>query len=295
MVAAPPNRITALRRAALCGLLLAAFAACTPPIRQFDLKDQPLTCEQANAYSLRTLQAMGFTITQLDPATAERRGMLRGTREEVGTDKVTVVVACDGRTAAINASEDGKWLGQLEFKRGFYLSFTATATQAAITEAAARDEARRPPEARTHKGLQVRIEPVRGLGAKLDFGLDLAAGGVLPVRVVVDNGTPRTYGFDPADLALIREDGSRVRALAVEEAARRVAGAPQQASGGDAAAHGIEEVTQRLQAQVLQGGTVSAHQTTKGYLYFPLAHYVKGRVSLVDRESEETEGFLVEF
>ena len=108
--------------------LALAVAGCTPPIRQFDLKNQALTCEQANDYAYRTLQSMGFTMTQFEPVTAAHAGTLRGTREERGTQNVTVGITCNGTTAAIDASEDGKFLGQLEFKRGFYMAFTAIRT-----------------------------------------------------------------------------------------------------------------------------------------------------------------------
>src|SRR5262249_57318449 len=163
------RRVVRLAVAAAC---IVSVCACTPPIRQYDLKQQKLTCEQANQYTFRTLQGMGFTITQFDPATPARAGTLRGTREELGTQNVTVRVACTGTGADIDASEDGKWLGQIEFKRGFFLAFTANAAAAAISESIAREQAGRSLEQRNDKGLQVLLTPVKGLGAKLDFDLD---------------------------------------------------------------------------------------------------------------------------
>ncbi len=302
---APLGRLARPRRALLLHLrkgsvvvgtlVLGAAIACTPPVRQFDLKQQALTCEQANDYTLRTLQAMRFTITTLEPAAIGRPGRLRGTRKEQGTQNVTVVVTCSGKGVDVDASEDGKFLGQLEFKRGFYLSFTAVVSQAAVLEAAAREAALRPPQERKEKGLRVLVEPVRGLAAKLDFDLDLAAAGVLPVRITISNATSRTYRFDPADVVLMQTDGARVRPLSVEDAAQRVADAAAQPAPPTPSGRDRGAITQRLQQRVLSGASVSANQTAKGYLFYPLAPYVKARVSLEDQASEETEGFVVEF
>jgi hypothetical protein len=281
-----------------CCLVLATAAACTPPIRYFDLKRQPLTCEQANARTLRTLQEMGFTITAFEPAAAGRRGTLRGTRQERGTQNITVVLTCGSQGVDVDASEDGKLLGQLEFKRAFYLGFTSVVQQAMAAEVAAQTGAETPLQEHKGGGLRVLIEPVRGLSSKLDFDLDLPAAGVLPVRITIDNATARTYRFDPADIVLIQKDGTRVRPLPVDAATRRIADAERQraaATPETAVAHDSGEIAQRLQQRALEGSSVSAHQTAKGYLFYPLAPYVKARVSLEDKESEETEGFVVEF
>ena len=267
-------------------------SSCTPPIRQFDLNNQALTCEQANDYSLRTLQAMGFTVTAFEPAAIGRAGTARGTRDERGVQNVTVEVTCRGNNVDVDASEDGKLLGRLEFKRAFYLSFTSIVQQAQITDAAAREAALHPQPDRKGPGLRVLVEPVPGPAAKLDFDVDLAAAGVLPVRVTIANGTSRTYRFDATDIVLMQKDGTRVRPLSVEDAAQRVATAPHPA---DAAAPDAAAVTQRLRQRALSGDSVAANQTIKGYVFFPLGTYVKGRVSLEDQATEESEGFVVEF
>jgi len=269
-----------------------ALAACTPPIRQFDLNNQALTCAQANDYALRTLQAMGFTVTAFQPAAIGRTGRLQGTREERGTQDVTVVVTCNGKSVDIDASEDAKLLGQLEFKRGFYLSFTGIAQAAAVTEAEQREAALHPLAEHTGAGLRVLIEPVRGQAAKLDFDADLAAAGVLPVRITITNGTSRTYRFDPADIVLTQKDGTRVHPLSLDDTAQRVLAAPHPA---DAAALDSGALRQQLQGHALSADAVAAKQSVKGYLFFPLAPYVKGRVSLEDQATEESEGVVVEF
>jgi len=239
---------------------------------------------------------MGFSVTAFEPASAGHSGTLRGTRETRGTQNVTVVITCDTGTANVDASEDYKFLGQLEFKRGFFLAFTGTATQASISDSVARTETQRPLEQKQRQGLHVLLTPVGGLGAKLDFDVDLAAAGVLPLQVSIENSTPRAYSFDPEDITLAQADGTRVHPLSVTAAAERVA-TSMAPPGADGAAAVLDrtEITRRLDAYRLTAHTVAANHSVKGYLYFPLAPYVKGRVSLEDAETEEVEGFVVEF
>lgn len=235
---------------------------------------------------------MGFTITAFQPAAIGRPGTLHGTRDERGVQKVTAVVTCNGTTVDIDASEDGKLLGQMEFRRGFYLSFTGIVQAAEITEAAAREAALHPAPDHKGPGLRVLLEPVPGQAAKLDFDFDLAAAGVLPVRVTITNGTTRTYRFDATDIVLVQTDGTRVPPLSIDAAAQRIVAAPHPA---DAAAPDANAVTQRLKARALSGDSAAANQSIKGYVFFPLGRYVKGRVSLEDQATEESEGFVVEF
>ncbi len=280
----------------VCAFAL-GLAACTPPVRQYALNDQQLTCPQANDYSYRTLQGLGFAITTFEPAAIGRPGRIRGSREERGTQNVTVTITClPSGSASIDASEDWRWLGQVDFKRAFYMAFTAVAAQTSIREAAVREEAQRPPEQKKQKGLRVQLEPVAGLGAKLDFDLDLAAGGVLPVRVTINNASTRSYRFDPGDVVLIQRDGTRVHPLALGEAVERVAAAQRQQNNGAQAAPADDAgIARRLEGRLLRAHAVAANQQLSGYLYFPLGTYAKGRVTLEDQESEEAEGVVVEF
>jgi len=284
-----------MKSVGVCLLLALALAACTPPVRQYDIKNQVLTCEQANDYALRTLQAMGFAISAFEPASIGHPGALHGSRDEgqKWAQVVTVEITCTGHGADFNPYEDGKWLGQVDFKRAFYMSFTAIAAQSAANAATAREEARRPPSEKKGKGLQVLLSPVRGLGAKLDFDVDVAAGGVLPVVVTVSNNTPRTYKIDPGDIVLVQKDGTRIHPLSIDEAAPRIAAQP--TKEGAPPPPDVAELRRRLQAKLLSTTVIAANQAAKGYLFYPLADYVKGRITLEDKESEETEGFVVEF
>jgi hypothetical protein len=283
------------RVAASVALLL--LAACTPPVRQFDLNNRPLSCEQANQYAYRTLQSMGFQLTGFEPAASGKPGQMHGTRRtDTGLQDVTVSINCHpGGGTDINASEDGSLLGQLELKRGFYMSFTGVIAAAEATASKEQAELARSFDQKKSKGLQVLLTPVRGLGSKLDFNLDLAAGGVLPVLVTINNVTTRAYKVDANDVVLMQKDGTRVSSLAVQDAAQRVATALAQQAKDDHAAPDLNNVTQRLQSRVFTSRSVPPRQSVKGYLFFPLGQYAKGRVVLEDVENEESEGFVVEF
>ncbi len=160
--------------------------------------------------------------------------------------------------------------------------------------AEAQTEAARPFEEKKQKGLQVWLRPVPGVGSKLDFNLDLDAGGVLPVLVTVSNVTTRTYKMDPDDVVLIANDGTRVAPLTLRDAAQRVTGAAgKERTRGSAPS--LAAVTQELESHLFTARTVPAKQRLSGYLYYPVAAYAKGRAVLEDTVSEEAEGFVVEF
>jgi hypothetical protein len=280
-----------MRRVAM-GVLVLFAGACTAPVRQYDIMSSTLTCEQANEYAYRTLEAMKFSITAFEPAAVGRTGVVRGSRDTTtGGQAATVRVTCNGQSVVIDASEDGRLLGQSEFKRGYYMSFTGLQSQEEIRANAAAAEEARPFAAKREKGVQVLLEPVRGLQAKLDFDLDLAAGGILPVKLEIKNVTERAYRLDLQDVVLVRADGQRVPPLATAEAAAQVVAALR----GQGVALTDDDVRRRLAAHEITDTTVPSTRSVSGYLYYPLASYVKGRVVLEDPAAEESEGFVFQF
>src|SRR5258707_8595259 len=89
------------------------LAACTPPIRQYDLRDQPLTCQDANRLSYRTIEAMRFKVGEFEPAAPGRRGLIKASRTASGESgriqNVTVTIDCTPTAATIDTSEDYNW------------------------------------------------------------------------------------------------------------------------------------------------------------------------------------------
>lgn len=279
------------RTAWYAGVLLSA--ACAVPGRQFELRDRPLDCAQANRYAYFALRSMRFTLTALEPAKPGHPGRMRGTRRTgSGTETASVTITCHPNgTADVVATQDRTLVTPVEFKRGFYMSFSGVVSEEEGAAAAAQAEAARSLEEKQRKGLQVSIRPVPGVGSKLDFDVDIAAGGVLPVLVTINNVTARAYTMTPNDLVLIRDDGARVPPMPVQAAAERVANAPvQRAAGRDLAA-----VAAELQGRLLTVRAVAAEQRASGYLYYPAGEYIKARVVVEETASGETEGFVVEF
>lgn len=274
------------------------LAACNAPIHQYDLNDQALTCDEANRLSYRTLEAMRYKVSEFQPGSAGQEGVIRASRAEgqEGTKSVTVTVECTPAGANIDASEDGAFLNQLEFKRAFHHAFLNV-----VSMRAARDQldqqiiAGTAPASQQRRDLKVVVEPVRGPAAKLDFAFDLAAAGILPVRVDITNLTPRTYSLDVSAIRLTRADRERVAALDPKEAAERISRARQGGSTQPLTTLSPDAIGDALAVRQLTASEIAPGAQRQGFLYFPLGDYDSARVVLTDKETGEDEGVRVEF
>ena len=275
------------------------LSGCTSPIRQYGLTNLTMSCDEANRLTYETLTNLGFTVSAFTPAKMGQPGEAKGTREAtqgLPAQKVTVSIDCHPAGTAVDAREDGKLLGQLEFRRSFYISFTAAQAMEArrieMAEKVAAGKAAPPPPSRT---LQVLIEPVRGQAAKLDFEIDLAAAGVLPVRIHIRNPTDRGYDLTPGDIQVSGRDRTRVAPLPTAAAAARVVNAQLAGNGAPVTTMSAGAVAQLLDDKRLTATRVEPGSEVEGYLYFPLGDYVRARVVLTEEGSDGTEGFVVEF
>ena len=280
----------------LCAVIM---SGCTAPIKQYGLTNLAISCDEANRFTYETLSNLGFTVSAFTPAKMGQRGEAKGTREAtegLPAQNVTVSIDCQPTGTAVDAREDGKLLGQLEFKRAFYISFTAAqSTEARRAEMAQRIAEGKAAPVAQRQALQVLIRPVRGQAARLDFEIDQAAGGVLPVRIHISNPTDRRYKLTPDDIQLNRRDRTRVAPLATAEAAALVGNAKLAGSGGPVTSMSADVITQLLDGKRLIATRVGPHSEVTGYLYFPLADYVRARAVLTEEDSDEAEGFVVEF
>jgi hypothetical protein len=286
------------RRPLLIALL--CLSACTPPIRQYDLKDQPLTCEDANRLSYRTIEAMRFKVGEFEPAAPGHGGLIKASRTASGENgkvqNVTVTIDCRPAGADIDASEDYNWLGQLEFKRAFYQAFlNVVSMQSARAELDKQNLAGTAPGSQQRRDLKVIVEPQRGQAGKLDFKIDLSAAGVLPVRVDISNLTQRTYTLDTAAIRLTRADRERVAPLTPAEAAARIAGATRGEPPQPLTTMSRDAIADALTVRQLTVSEIVPGAEREGFLYFPLADYTGGRVVLTDKETGEDEGVSVGF
>ena len=254
----------------LAAAALLALAACaSAPIRQYDLVDQPISCDEANRLAYRTVEAMGYAVGGFEPA-------------------------APGRTGRISASRDGVLVEQIDTKRGFHHAFINVQTMgAAQEEVEAQVRSGTAPASQQRRDLRVVIRPLRGQGSKLDFPFDLSAAGILPVRVEITNLTPRTYRIDADAVRLQRHDRTRVESLTIAAVADKVAAA--RIDGAPLTTLNPAAIGDALTAQQFSPGALAPNAQRQGFLYFPLAEYTSARAVLTDTENDEEEGVRVEF
>jgi hypothetical protein len=278
----------------VAGLVLAACASA--PIRQYDLVDQPISCDEGNRLAYRTVDAMGYDIAGFEPAAPGRTGRIRASRVTRAGDEqhMTVTIECAAGGVTLAASRDGVLVEQVDTKRGFHHAFLNVQTMgAAQQEIEAQVRSGTAPASQQRHDLRVVIRPLRGQASKLDFPFDLSAAGILPVRVEITNLTPRTYRIDADAVRLQRRDRSRVEPLALAAAADRVAAA--RVDGAPLTTLSAAAIADALRARQFSPGTLAPSAQRQGFLYFPLAEYASARAVLTDTENDEEEGVRVEF
>jgi len=280
----------------LLGLLL--LAACSLQSKQWELKNQPLSCDEANRRAYRTIEGMRYKVTTFEPAAPGRPGVIRASRiiRPGGGEEprdVRIAIVCTATAADIEISEEGKLFEQMEIQRSFYHAYLnvteMTASRQQLDEQMIAGTA---PASQQRRDLRVVVEPHRGPAAKLDFAWDLAAAGVLPVRIDITNLTPRTYSLDVSAIRLMRKDHERVAALSPADAAALVAAVP---PANPAQPPPRDVVADALAAQQFTASEIAPGTQRAGFLYFPLADYVNARIVLTDKETGEDEGVRVEF
>jgi hypothetical protein len=284
-----------MRARIVIGCGLAAWAvACTPMHAQYNVRRSNITCDQANRYAFQSLKSLGYTVTSFEPAAVGRAGVLRATKSEEGSSSHDGIVhiACDSSEVRLEASEEQFLSQDMTFTRGFYLAFTGIADHSTENAAYAEEQA----GGATEGGVKFKIQPQLALETKLDFGEDLAAGGVLAVKVVVQNGSPVTYTLDPAAIELRPRGGSdKVGQIAIGDAAKAVAKAAAADLDPGIPGPSASSIETTLRQRALVGRTLKPGDKAEGFVYFPTGSYARARATLVDVESGESEGFLVEF
>lgn len=275
-------------------IVLSALVACASMHSQYNVRRSNLSCDEANRYAFQSLKSLGYTVTSFEPAAVGRAGLLRGTKSEEGrwSQDGVVRIRCDASEVVLEA-EDQQLLSQdLTFTRGFYLAFTGIADHAAAGNAYAEQQS----GGTTEGGVKFKIQPQLALETKLDFGEDLAAGGVLAVKVQVQNGSKVTYTLDPAAIELRPRGGSgKVTQLDLGAAAAAVSRAAKEGLDAGIAGPTAQSIEGTLRQRALKGGTLKPGDQAEGFVYFPVGSYARARATLVDVESQESEGFLVEF
>jgi hypothetical protein len=280
------NTLGLLLSVLLCGCASQRVGEKPSPwiVRPAHVNEPMLTCAQATRAAREALMQMGYTISAVESAKPDAPGKVvakketgwaAATPEASSVNTVTVTVRCSDTGSEFDAVTDEGIGTQLTFGQRFAAALKERANRKVI-QPRATDE---PP-----RGLILQVEPQRGSAARAAFGLDLPAAGVTPVRIDIRNRSPRRYGFRRERVELVTQEGSRARALSAAAAAKRVAPAGQEAT-----------VEAQLRERLIADAEVSPGSSLSGYLYFDAAAYSRARVVLTDIDSDEPEGFSVEF
>ncbi len=234
-----------------------------PPPAPTKIDDPSMSCEEANSVAYKTVNVMGYTATSVTVATPGQSGEIIA--EKDGTRGGRVIIIChSGGGASVEGQEGGLPIPSLvggENPHKFYNSFRHSFTLIRQSEARSKQV--------SEKGLIVKMTKLNSVESRIELGADLPASGVLPIKVMITNNSPRPYGFDASQVFAMSAGGGRVAPAA-----------PPATSKGKA-----------LQGEL----TIAPGQTVTGFLYYPNGNYTSARTTVVDKENDEGEGVSVQF
>jgi hypothetical protein len=282
-----------MRRLAL--LLLAALVAGCPSVQQqYVVHRSNLSCDDANRYAFDSMRSLGYSVGQFRPAKPGAPGVIKAEKptDRGNTDHVTVDIKCEaGGVEAFGTKDEGLLKEDMTFSRGFFLAFTGLADHS--TENAAYHE--KETGGTASGGAKFDIRPQIGLESKLDFGEDLASGGILAVKVKIQNGSNITYKLDPAAIELRDAKDDTVSQIPLAQAANQLAKSSSADAGPGAPPPDPARMEGLLKERALAPRTLRPGDQAEGFVYFPTGTYTRARANLVDTATDESEGFLVEF
>jgi hypothetical protein len=234
-----------------------------PPPAPTKIDDPSMSCEEANSVAYKTVNVMGYNPTSVTVATPGGSGEIIA--EKDGTRGGKVVIEChSGGGASVEGFEGGLPIPSLvggENPHKFYNQFRRSFTLVRESETRAQQV--------SEKGLVVKMTKLNSVESRIELGADLPASGVLPIKVMITNNSPRPYGFDTSRVFVMSASGGRV-----------APSAPPAAGQGKA-----------LQGEM----TIEPGQTVSGYLFYPNGNYTSARTTVVDKENDEGEGVAIQF
>jgi hypothetical protein len=256
-----------MRRTVL--LLLGLGLSACPPAGRYAVVTQEVPCARATRVAHRTMVSLGYDVDALTEATPSRAGRISGTRPsgDGGLERGSVNISCKGDEVILQPVEGALVPSSWDFSRSFGYSFTTLAS--------------RPDEETPQQevGLQILLEVVTEAAARLEFGGAAVAEAAMLLRITVRNHTPRPLDLDTRRFTLVSPSGDAVTALTGNELARVLL----TGAGGD-----------QVRTNLLGQTHVPANETVVRFLVFAPGNYREANVAIVDSETQETEGFLVQ-
>ncbi len=246
-------------------VLLLSTVACFAPKRY--AVDRPgLQCDRALRVARRTLDTLGYTITEMVEPKERIPGVISGTRTLPG-GKVThgsVRIVCTSGGAELQPIEDSL-VPDYEFSRAFGYSFTSLVQR---------------PDVETpmvESGVQVLVESLDVYEQRLDLGSDAVQPGNTLVRLTVRNATDRKVAIDPSAVTLVNAEGATSSPLAADA----VTSALRPGAGGD-----------RVRRELLGRVVVPGRSTAVRFAVYPGGGYREARINVEDVETQESDGFV---
>ena len=233
------------------------------PPRTRTIEVPKLSCEQANRLAYRSVTVLGHPVESVQVATPGSAGyIVAGPREGDGGGRVTITCGANGATVVPEKAGVAipSFVGAAERPGGFHNNFARTFGILANSQEV---YAKQAPKG----GLKMKLTPFNGFESQIELGSDLPASGILPVKVEIQNNTPRPYGIELDKVYLRAAGGGQVTPLA--------------APAGQSKA---------LQADIIKPG-----QTVTGFLFYPMGTYRSASTILIDKENNEREGFSIQF
>lgn len=279
-------------------LVIAVLAGCTPVSSSYDVHSADLTCDEANRLVYAAVTDMHMKVTAFTQAQPGRPGYLRATGSDRSGD---VTITCDPGGVKIDPRQTS--MGDRIFERGVLFSVTGRSglvldrgtVSGRVRNVSDEGTGGDDPGARVAGGVSLDVEPQKGFSTVLDFDADIAAAGVLPIKVTIRNGTNRSYQFAPADLVVrVRGSSTVAQQVTPADAAAQVAAR----AGSEAAQTEIGNVASAKKVIVekaLKGGRLAPGETASGYVYYRVGDYDRAKLTMIDVSTGEAEGFLVEF
>ncbi len=241
------------------------MVACFAPKRY--AVDRPgLECERALRVARRTLDTLGYTITEMVEPKERVPGVIAGTRT-LPSGQVTkgrVRIVCDAGGAELQPIEDSL-VPDYEFSRAFGYSFKSLVQR---------------PDVETpivQSGVQVLVESLDVYEQRLDLGGDAVQPGNTLVRLTVRNGTDRPVALEASDMTLVTAQGAASQPLPSGAAASVLA----PGAGGD-----------RVRRELLRRLEVPARSTAVRFAIYPGGVYREARINVEDVETKEADGFV---
>jgi hypothetical protein len=246
-------------------LLLVATVACFAPKRY--AVDRPgLECQRALRVARRTLDTLGYTITEMVEPKERVPGVIAGTRT-LPSGQVThgrVRIVCNVGGVELQPIEDSL-VPDYEFSRAFGYSFKTLVQR---------------PDVETpmvQSGVQVLVESLDVYEQRLDLGTEAVRPGNTLVRLTVRNGTDRAVALDASSVMLATAQGSTSQPLAGDAATGVLA----PGAGGD-----------RVRRELLDRLEVPARSTAFRFAIYPGGAYREARINVEDVETHESDGFV---